>query len=208
MSKIGAELGVSAVLVDLRAGISEYSAPLLFDPRVGKYLVSSTSYQSVVGTNMMLRELRKQSCNNIVNIFLTMVRKETFNGTLRNNIYQQLLNGNELSGAKDVEKDLEQFDSVIEINYTDSLSQLGDLGQICEQLNGVGDVTDAIKRVVIELLSSKKGDGYTWQQIVLFRKHLWEITSNNINAENADLSNLLETKSVKQLGNFTKIYLN
>lgn len=30
LSKIGAELGVSAVLVDLRAGISEYSAPLLF----------------------------------------------------------------------------------------------------------------------------------------------------------------------------------
>ena len=36
LSKLGVKLGVDMVLVDLRAGISEYSAPFLFDPRVSK----------------------------------------------------------------------------------------------------------------------------------------------------------------------------
>lgn len=34
LSKLASSLGATAVLVDLRAGISEYSAPLLLDPRV------------------------------------------------------------------------------------------------------------------------------------------------------------------------------
>ena len=46
-------------LVDLRAGLSEFSAPLLFDPRVKKYLVTSTSYQSVKGTEILLNQLSK-----------------------------------------------------------------------------------------------------------------------------------------------------
>ena len=54
---LGKRLNVSAVLVDLRAGVSEFSAPLLFDPRVKKYLVTSTSYQSVKGTELLIQEL-------------------------------------------------------------------------------------------------------------------------------------------------------
>ena len=48
LSKLASSLGATAVLVDLRAGISEYSAPLLLDPRVKKYCVTSTSLQSVI----------------------------------------------------------------------------------------------------------------------------------------------------------------
>lgn len=57
LSKICEKLGLDAAVVDLRAGISEYSAPLLFDPRVKKYLVTSTSTQSIKGTQMLLKYL-------------------------------------------------------------------------------------------------------------------------------------------------------
>ena len=58
LSHIGHLLKADMVLVDLRAGISEYSAPFLFDPRVKKVIVSSTSKQSVVGTDLLLQQLK------------------------------------------------------------------------------------------------------------------------------------------------------
>ena len=76
LSKLGERLGAAAVLVDLRAGISEFSAPLLFDPRVKKYIVSSTSYQSIKGTELLLTQLNKGLTAsvdaNLPEIFLTM----------------------------------------------------------------------------------------------------------------------------------------
>lgn len=54
-SELGKKLNVDAVLVDLRAGISEFSAPLLFDPRIQKVFVTSTSLQSVEGTKTILK---------------------------------------------------------------------------------------------------------------------------------------------------------
>ena len=59
LSKLGEKVNAELVLVDLRAGLSEFSAPLLFDPRVKKYLVTSTSYQSVKGTEILLNQLSK-----------------------------------------------------------------------------------------------------------------------------------------------------
>lgn len=59
LSKLGEKLNADMVLIDLRAGLSEFSAPILFDPRVKKYLVTSTSYQSVKGTEILLQQLNK-----------------------------------------------------------------------------------------------------------------------------------------------------
>ena len=39
IAEIAKKIGVDLVLVDLRAGVTEYSAPFLFDPRVIKYYV-------------------------------------------------------------------------------------------------------------------------------------------------------------------------
>lgn len=84
LSKLGQRLGVGAVVVDLRAGISEFSAPVLFDPRVKKYIVTSTSYQSIKGTLLLLQQLSKglQMDENAIlpEIFLTMI-PDGFNST-------------------------------------------------------------------------------------------------------------------------------
>ena len=57
LSELGDCLGVDAVLVDLRAGISEFAAPLLFDPRVRKVFVTSTNLQSRRGTRTVLERI-------------------------------------------------------------------------------------------------------------------------------------------------------
>mgnify|MGYP001149199833 CR=1 FL=1 len=61
VSRLGAALKADLVLVDLRAGISEISAPLLFDARVDKYFVSSMSLQSIVGTKMIQEQVYKKT---------------------------------------------------------------------------------------------------------------------------------------------------
>jgi len=57
LARLAERLNIDVVLIDLRAGISELSAPLLLDPRVTRVLVSTISDQSVRGTVQMLTEL-------------------------------------------------------------------------------------------------------------------------------------------------------
>lgn len=86
LSKLGEKVNAELVLVDLRAGLSEFSAPLLFDPRVKKYLVTSTSYQSVKGTEILLNQLSKglplNENSKIPEILLTMVQEGVTTSTM------------------------------------------------------------------------------------------------------------------------------
>lgn len=57
LAQLGKAVGAQVVLVDLRAGASELSAPLLLDPRVHRVIVSTVSDQAVRGTHQLLRQL-------------------------------------------------------------------------------------------------------------------------------------------------------
>ncbi|WP_051950653.1 KGGVGR-motif variant AAA ATPase [Actinacidiphila yeochonensis] len=57
LAELAAALGADTVLVDLRAGSSELSAPVLLDPRVHRVLVTTVSDQSVQGTVNLLNHL-------------------------------------------------------------------------------------------------------------------------------------------------------
>ncbi|MCP4218449.1 MAG: hypothetical protein GY765_27685 [bacterium] len=59
LHKLGTALNVDAVVVDLRAGLSEISSPLLFDPRVNRIIVTTPSGQSVHGTCLILEQCKK-----------------------------------------------------------------------------------------------------------------------------------------------------
>lgn len=61
--KLGKALGVTLILVDLRAGMSELTAPLLFDFRTVRFLVSTYSLQSVGGMKLVLSQLAKVAPN-------------------------------------------------------------------------------------------------------------------------------------------------
>jgi MinD-like ATPase involved in chromosome partitioning or flagellar assembly len=59
IASLGRSAAVDAVLVDLRAGLSELASPFLFDPRVQRVLVSTLSQQSLGGTYLVLEQLAK-----------------------------------------------------------------------------------------------------------------------------------------------------
>src|SRR5208337_3862464 len=61
LAELGKKLNVSAVIVDLRAGFSEMSAGVLFDPRVNRILVTTLSSQSIEGTVQTVKLLGKLS---------------------------------------------------------------------------------------------------------------------------------------------------
>lgn len=54
---LGKRLGVDAIFIDLRAGLSELASPLLFDPRIDHFFVSTVAPQSVQGMAEVLRRL-------------------------------------------------------------------------------------------------------------------------------------------------------
>jgi cellulose biosynthesis protein BcsQ len=57
LHSLGHRLGVDAVFIDLRAGLSELASPILFDPRVNHFFVSTVAPQSVQGMKAVLRSL-------------------------------------------------------------------------------------------------------------------------------------------------------
>ncbi|MFN7938652.1 MAG: AAA family ATPase [Bryobacteraceae bacterium] len=61
ISELGRMLGVVAVVVDLRAGLSELSSGLLLDPRASRVLVTTLSGQSLEGTDLVLSLIAKRA---------------------------------------------------------------------------------------------------------------------------------------------------
>jgi MinD-like ATPase involved in chromosome partitioning or flagellar assembly len=59
LAELGKELGASAVIIDLRAGLSELSTGLLLDPRVYRVIITSLSAQSIEGTSQLLKTLSR-----------------------------------------------------------------------------------------------------------------------------------------------------
>lgn len=61
LAELGEAVGAGIVLVDLRAGVSELSSPLLLDPRVHRVVVTTTSDQAVRGTRQLLYQLARRA---------------------------------------------------------------------------------------------------------------------------------------------------
>ncbi|KYC39856.1 hypothetical protein WA1_28210 [Scytonema hofmannii PCC 7110] len=54
---LGQAIGADYVLIDLRAGLSEISSPIIFDPRIQRFLVSTINDQSVRGISLVLKQV-------------------------------------------------------------------------------------------------------------------------------------------------------
>ena len=61
LASLGQKLGVAAVVMDLRAGLSELAAGMLLDPRAFRVFVTSLSGQSLRGTELVLELLAKRA---------------------------------------------------------------------------------------------------------------------------------------------------
>lgn len=105
LGALGRTLAVDAILIDLRAGLSELASPFLLDPRMRRVIISTPSLQSVEGTVLILKELSKiapqawgapNSLSNRIDLFdpivlLTFVTQEFSNSGGVSEITQRLL---------------------------------------------------------------------------------------------------------------------
>jgi hypothetical protein len=57
--QLGKALKADYVLVDLRAGLSEISSPLIFDPRIQRFFVTTATEQSVAGSSLVLAQISR-----------------------------------------------------------------------------------------------------------------------------------------------------
>ncbi|HAX85599.1 MAG TPA: hypothetical protein DCY91_04845 [Cyanobacteria bacterium UBA11370] len=54
---LGKAVGADYVLIDLRAGLSEISSPIIFDPRIQRFIITTINDQSVRGTSLVLEQI-------------------------------------------------------------------------------------------------------------------------------------------------------
>ncbi|WP_199063638.1 hypothetical protein, partial [Serratia sp. ASV30] len=85
--ELGIKLNVDLILIDLRAGLSELSSPIIFDPRIEHIFVTTIAKQSIVGISEILKRIhishRKLEDNNreetkptvIISMLTSMLRE-------------------------------------------------------------------------------------------------------------------------------------
>lgn len=56
---LGQVVNADYVFIDLRAGLSEISSPIIFDPRIQRFLVTTINDQSIKGTSLVLKQIGK-----------------------------------------------------------------------------------------------------------------------------------------------------
>ncbi len=197
LSEIGKKMGASMVLVDLRAGISEFSAPLIFDPRVKKYIVTSTSFQSVQGTKMLLRQICKGlpvSADGIIpEILLTMIPE----GLDTTNIKSELIEEYDVA-----EKDSSFTDNLLtELPFAGELVHLSSFSHIMEKLEGQsfykGVCDFVIDRYKEQQFLVKGNNLRDSRDDVITRIH--QLAEAQITAEGSDESAVLQTRSISNL---------
>lgn len=55
--RLGKAVGADYIFIDLSAGLNEISSPIIFDPRIQRFLITTMNSQSVRGTSLVLSQL-------------------------------------------------------------------------------------------------------------------------------------------------------
>ncbi len=198
LSKLGEKVNAGLVLIDLRAGLSEFSAPLLFDPRVKKYLVTSTSYQSVKGTGILLQQLSKglplNENSKIPEVLLTMVQ----NGMNTDEIISELIaiyHPNIVEGDDSIMDDI-----VTELPFASELVHLETLPKIMSNLSGRDFYKNISEIVKNSYMVSReiKGDSLKVSRNKVIN-NIHEFAANQITAEGNGTFEVLMTESIQNL---------
>lgn len=198
LSKLGEKVNAEMVLVDLRAGLSEFSAPLLFDPRVKKYLVTSTSYQSVKGTEILLNQLSKglplNGNTKIPEILLTMGQENVDTADIIGEltaVYDQYVTEDSISITDDI---------VTELPFASELVHLESLTKIMKSLNGrdfYRNIFDIVQNSYAFSWGSRNDDCKLTREEAIERIHNFAV--NQITAEGNGAFEVLMTDSIQNL---------
>lgn len=201
ISRLGTALGADLVAIDLRAGVSNISAPFLFDKRVQKYFISSTSLQSIKGTRFVEEQVYSRSRLNIENtkVFLTMIPNEMSEEGIQQ-IMDQLTQIPE-SANDGADETYLRDEYAYAVRFSDSLLGLGDFDEICQAIRGTG-LGQVMNRVVSNLTCLKEQNkmvdsGMTEGKIRDGLKALHGYL--NITAESSDATDILLTDSIHKI---------
>jgi cellulose biosynthesis protein BcsQ len=218
-SELGKILGADAVIIDLRAGFSELSAPFLFDPRINRVLVTTTSKQSVVGTKKILDKIFESSFfqrNPIGNedamnmtILLTMIPKE-FDLEKLNRLKLELVDTMSVPMARydakddDEEGDTILSDMVIESKFSDNLIHLENLDQIIEAIRNGASVSQAAEILAKRLVFPEKSRKKTFPGISEKDRHeiidkVHDIAYREITAEGESSVKIMATGALEKV---------
>lgn len=208
ISRLGAALGVDLILVDLRAGITEYSAPYLFDPRVEKFYVTSTSMQSIKGLNQILEQIYGKTKTELLNskVFLTMIPPTMGEGQ-KQEIEDQIL--------QDIEKQFDLENStflrenyIIHFPFEDALVHIGDFQSICRVLQGK-QISRYMGELADELFAFERENtgNFEEKEARSILEQLNTIANEEVTAEGSNNANMLVTSSIKALAKNFKTVL-
>lgn len=204
LSKLGGALGAELILIDLRTGITEYSAPFLLDPRVEKYYVTSTSLQSIRGMNQILEQVCERTGESLSHsrILLTMipsVMTEEQIGEIEDRLLESVERTEEgQSGV--ISETVLRKDYIVEIPFEESLIHLDDFASICGLLPGK-QLTASMGKLASELfLGEKKGWHFAEEETREYLKKLFEISRDEVTAEGNSQANMLVTDSIREMG--------
>lgn len=196
LSELGKKIGASAVLVDLRAGISEFSAPLIFDPRVKKYVVTSTSEQSVKGCELLLEQINKglpvEEQTNLPEILISMVT-EDFDTT---EITSELLSKYNTDDKNDSLTD----NLITELPFASELIHLGNFQQIMKRLDG-RMFYQRIETIVKDTYLTVKEESNIREvdEREVFIRKINDLANKQITAESNQTFNMLMTGPIQNL---------
>lgn len=201
LSMIGAALEADIVLVDLRAGVTEFSAPFLFDPRVQKYFVTSTSMQSIKGTQMLLEEIQQKISGNLweSKILLTMIPPKMEENTIRQ-IEDELLEAIEREiDSKDTT--ILREDYLVRVRFDSPFISLGDFSQICSMLKGkrLLDIMEENAESIFENGQEDDGAILPLQEVRETLQCLHNLAAAEITAEGTRSMNMLATASIREI---------
>lgn len=138
---LGRRLGVDVILVDLRAGITDFSSPLLLDPRVHTVIVSSCAKQSVSGVCRALAQISRHTTwpldtGNLTFLVTLVPSLKSGGDQIFTKVEDKLLNTwASLCGESDSDHEENDLISVGRIDYDERLIIFDDLQVIAECLS-------------------------------------------------------------------------
>jgi cellulose biosynthesis protein BcsQ len=204
LSLLGKELDVDAVLIDLRAGISDFSAPILLDPRIRKIYVSSTSLQSRKGVNTLLKEIYRSPIDVKYPepyVLISMVHS-AISSKETSKMQAEILDGVEIFDSQKYENNLDEVDIKFEmLPFAEELVHLEGFDMIYDKLMGTGMAKkiDSIVKSWMELAENIMPEKVTKSERKFVLEKLNELTEKMEYAENNETSNFLVTAAIKNL---------
>ena len=207
LAELGKKIGASAVIVDLRAGLSELSAGLLLDPRVYRIIVTSLSAQSIEGTCELMKILREFKIPGNSNyppssIILSQVTENAKIGDFIPQMEEKII---EAAIAQEVEQEGEQPEPIIlDTPFNQNLFVLSDKWDKVMrdiQRSGIGEILGQLKDWLPGDIpgTDSRIEEITPSQLQKHRKKLKEFSNDLIFAETSNIEKFLTISPLRNL---------